>query len=421
MTPIRATHTLQYSCKIQQAPTDPQWTRPLAFPHVGHPTSIRSRDSIGRHDDVQGKLDHRPLAASPERATALLILTMIGVPAGLAQQPPVARPLPVPGATQKATAGAATQLFERNNLIAWCIVPFDSKKRGPEERAVMLQKLGFKHFAYDWRTEHISTFDAEVEALDRHGIGLDAFWVAPGELNRESRIILDLLKRHGKKAQLWVLLDLGNDRVQGAEQERRVKAAAEKLRPLAEEAGKIGCSLALYNHGGWFGEPENQIAIIERLKGQGVTNLGIVYNLHHGHDHLDRFAEVLTKLMPYLAALNINGMDPGGDRAGRKILPLGQGSRDLELLRTIAASGYKGPIGILGHTQDDAEERLKDNLDGLDWLVPQLDGHPAGKRPSRALPCPLQLPRRSSRPMCPPLPRFRARQRHLMIRLLSPR
>ena len=26
---------------------------------------------------------------------------------------------------------------------------------------------------------------------------------------------------------------------------------------------------------------------------------------------------------------------------------------------------------------DDAEERLHDNLDGLDWLVPQLDGQPA--------------------------------------------
>jgi putative heme-binding domain-containing protein len=314
--------------------------------------------------------------------TTLLILTIFGVPAGLAQSPPV------PGAAQKATAEATRQLFARDNLIAWCIVPFDCKKRGPEERAVMLQKLGFNHFAYDWRTEHISSFDAEVEALDRHGIGLDAFWVAPGELNQESRIILDLLKRHGKKARLWVLLDLGNDRVQGAEQERRVKVAAEKLRPLAEEAGKIGCSLALYNHGGWFGEPENQIAIIERLKGQGVANLGIVYNLHHGHDHLDRFPNLLTTMMPYLVALNINGMDPGGDRAGRKILPLGQGSRDLELLRAIAASGYKGRIGILGHTQDDAEERLKDNLDGLDWLVPQLDGRPAGPRPKPRTPVP---------------------------------
>jgi putative heme-binding domain-containing protein len=281
-------------------------------------------------------------------------------------------------AIQDTKAKPSNSLFARDNLIAWCIVPFDSKKRGPEDRAAMLEKLGFKHFAYDWRAEHIPTFDAEIESLKRHGVALDAFWVAPGELNRESRLILDALKRHGVHAQLWALLDLGADRVTGAEQQKRVATAAAKLKPLAEEAEKIGCSLALYNHGGWFGEPENQIAIIERLKGQGVANVGIVYNLHHGHDHLDRFAALLAKMKPYLRAINLNGMDPGGDRFGRKILQLGQGSLDLSLLRTIRDSGYNGPIGILGHTQDDAEERLRDNLDGLDWLVPQLDGAPAG-------------------------------------------
>jgi hypothetical protein len=161
-----------------------------------------------------------------------------------------------------------------------------------------------------------------------------------------------------------------------------------KLRPLAEEAAKIGCSLALYNHGGWLGEPENQIAIIERLKGQGVTTVGMVYNLHHGHDHLDRFAERLATMKPYLKALNLNGMDGGGDRVGRKILPLGQGALDLELLRIIRESGYHRPIGILGHTMDDAEERLRDNLDGLDWLVPQLDGKPPGTRPKPRTPVP---------------------------------
>src|ERR1700733_14079522 len=95
-------------------------------------------------------------------------------------------------------------LFAHDNLIAWCIVPFDSKKRGPEERAAMLARLGFKHFAYDWRAEHIPTFDAEVDALKKHGISLDAFWVATGELNGESKIILDVLKRHDVKADLWV-------------------------------------------------------------------------------------------------------------------------------------------------------------------------------------------------------------------------
>ena len=37
---------------------------------------------------------------------------------------------------------------------------------------------------------------------------------------------------------------------------------------------------------------------------------------------------------------------------------------------------------------DDAEERLKDNLDGLDWLVPQLEGRPAGPRPRPRTPVP---------------------------------
>src|SRR5262249_45440442 len=150
------------------------------------------------------------------------------------------------------------------------------------------------------------------------------------------------------------------------------------LRPLAEEAAKIGCSVGLYNHGGWFGEPENQIAIIEQLK---LPNVGIVYNLHHGHVHLDRFPELLKKMRPHLYALNLNGMERNGDQLGKKILPLGQGALDLDLLRAVRASGYQGPIGIIGHTQDDAEARLQDNLDGLQWLVDQLDGNPAGPRP----------------------------------------
>ena len=280
------------------------------------------------------------------------------------------------------------KLFARDNLIAWCIVPFDSKARSPEDRAAMLEKLGFKHFAYDWRGEHIPTFDAELDALKKHHVALDAFWCAPGELNRESKIILDVLKRHGVKADLWALLDLGPDKVTGAEQERRVALAASKLKPLAEAAKAIGCRVALYNHGGWFGEPENQVAIIERLKMEGVDNVGIVYNLHHGHAHLDRLPTLLKTIMPHVWTINLNGMDRDGEAKGRKILPLGQGSLDLAVLRIIVDSGYKGPIGILGHTQDDAEARLRDNLDGLDWLVPQLEGKSPGPRPAPRTPVP---------------------------------
>ncbi len=91
-------------------------------------------------------------------------------------------------------------------------------------------------------------------------------------------------------------------------------------------------------------------------------------------------------------------MDPGGDRHGRKILPLGQGALDLELLRIIRDSGYRGPDRHPRPHQDDAEERLRDNLDGLDWLVPQLEGKPAGPRPKPRTPVAAPAARPKPRP-----------------------
>src|SRR5947207_292596 len=95
------------------------------------------------------------------------------------------------------------KLFAQENLIAWCIVPFDSQKRGPEERAAMLLRLGFTKFAYGYRAEHVPTFDAEIEALKKHGIELTAWWF-PQTMNAEARQILDVLKRHNINTQLWV-------------------------------------------------------------------------------------------------------------------------------------------------------------------------------------------------------------------------
>jgi hypothetical protein len=274
------------------------------------------------------------------------------------------------------TPPAGTALFRHENLVAWCIVPFDAKKRGPEERAAMLERLGIKQLAYDWRAEHIPTFDAELEALARHGIKLTAFWF-PGGMNKDARTILDLLARHRVRCQLWVTGG-GAPPKSPDEQRNRVETEAQRIRPIAEAAAKIGCTVELYNHGGWFGEPENQIAIIKQLN---LPNVGLVYNQHHGHEHLARFPQLLATMMPYLHALNLNGMTKDGDKQRMKILPLGQGDLDLGLLKTIAESGYRGPIGILNHTGADAEGRLQDNLAGLDWLVAQLDGKQPGPKP----------------------------------------
>ena len=272
-------------------------------------------------------------------------------------------------------------LFARSNLVAWCIVPFDAKKRGPEERAAMMEKLGFKLFAYDYRAEHVPTFDAEIAALKRHNVRLLAWWF-PGALNDEAKMILDVFKRNNvRDVQLWITG--GGEPTKSADEQRaRVEAEAQRIHPIADAAAKIGCSVALYNHGAWFGEPENQIAIIEKLRPQGITNVGIVYNQHHGHDHVDRFAVLLQKMQPYLVALNLNGMVRDGDKVGKKILPMGQGDLDLNLLRLIRDSGWRGPVGILNHTDEDAETRLQENLRGLERLVGQLEERRAGVAPA---------------------------------------
>jgi sugar phosphate isomerase/epimerase len=280
----------------------------------------------------------------------------------------------------RATAGAAPDLFDRTNLVAWCIVPFDAQKRGPEERAAMLARLGFTQFAYDYRAEHIPTFDAEMAALKRHRIRLTAWWF-PRTLNAEARLILDVLKRHDLRGvQLWVT-GAGAPTKTLEEQTARIAAEAARLRPIAEAAAEIGATVALYNHGAWFGEPENQLALIAHLRAAGITNVGLVYNLHHGHDHIARFPALLALMKPHLLALNLNGTVPDGDKRGQKIVPLAQGELDAALLTAIRDSGWRGPIGILNHTDEDAEGRLRDNLAGLDWLRQKISGQPTGPRP----------------------------------------
>jgi hypothetical protein len=57
------------------------------------------------------------------------------------------------------------------------------------------------------------------------------------------------------------------------------------------------------------------------------------------------------------------------DKLGKQIIPIGLGELDKELIKTIADSGYRGPIGILNHTEEDAEARLLDNIEGLAWAT----------------------------------------------------
>src|SRR5688572_10455064 len=173
---------------------------------------------------------------------------------------PALLPLAISAAADPDTPSAPSGgIFARDNLVAWCIVPFDARKRGPEERVAMLRKLGFRRYAYDWRAEHLPSFDRELKLLAENGIKLEAVWF-PAALDESARTILGLLEKHRVRTQLWVTI--GDPAPGQSDPAAKLAAAVRILRPIAEAAANIGCRLALYNHGGWFGEPENQIAII---------------------------------------------------------------------------------------------------------------------------------------------------------------
>ena len=270
-------------------------------------------------------------------------------------------------ASPDAHAGANPKvLFARKNLTAWCVVPFDANKRGPEERAAMLQRLGFNHFAYDWREKDIPAFDAEVDAMKRHGVKIVAWWFPTDPNDPVAHIILEVCKRHHIHPQLWVMGG-GSEVSSPAEQTQRVEQEAERIGKIVDMARPYGCPVELYNHNNWFGHTDNEIAVIERLKTRGVLGVGMIYNFSHGHWDIDDFTAKWSRMKPYVVAVNVSGMV-----RSEALIPPAQGDHELEMLRVIRQSGWKGPIGLIAEQGGDAEVTLANGLAGLDWLAKEL-------------------------------------------------
>lgn len=267
-------------------------------------------------------------------------------------------------------------IYAKDNLVAWCIVPFDTKNRGPVERAEMLNKLGITRLAYDWREKHIPTFDEEIEACRSHHIKLEAFWMYSGpnpEQDQGLQAVLDVLKRKKVKTQIWLMIG-GIKNMNEMSQEEKIKAVARPVQYVVERAAALGCTVGLYNHGGWFGEPENQLAVIDYLK---KPNLGMVYNFHHAEEHIERFSQFFPKILPHLLALNLAGLKKGNPV---KVVPIGDGDAEQGMMEVVKKSGYKGLIGIINEdTAPDAEVGLTLNMKGLQKVLEAMGDRKALK------------------------------------------
>jgi len=340
-------------------------------------------------------------------------------------------------------------IWSRDNLIAWEIASADTKKRGSEERARLLNAYGIKRYAYlatrdpfgDDRA-NVSQLDInnEIEAMQRHGIEISAwyFWVNMEDPAKDPnvRAALEAFKRYRIQPQIWVSesfagtprspedwhsvlpsLPVGNksideyparkraDLIKGyiaadavvqlssypktlEEYEARVQREADRIHAFVKIASECGCKVNLYNHRGWFGMIENQLAIIKRLEEMGVTTVGLVYNFSHSrdffHDDSKVFAKLWKKMQPYVVAVNVTAVSLDGLQP----LYLSHGVGEIEMMRTIAESGWKGPVGLLlGDKGGDVESNIRKTLLGLDWIVGELrKPGSAGPRPVLTVP-----------------------------------
>lgn len=262
-------------------------------------------------------------------------------------------------------------LFARDNLLAWCIVPYDAEDRGPEERAQMLRDLGITMLAYDWRERHIPTFDAEWEALNKYGIKLQAFWMVTGlEPAGDSTVerVFDFVEQNNVQTQLWTYI-VETEEFRNMDPEEKVDKVVEILEYLAERAERAQCQIGLYNHRGWLGEPENQVKIIDQLDRE---NVGLVYNFHHAVGHHERFEEFFPTLVPHLMALNLAGIKSSDSV---NFYGIGEGDAEYDMIQVVAESDYAGPIGIINHDhQRDAREGLLTEMAGLEKVLRAIDG-----------------------------------------------
>ena len=286
--------------------------------------------------------------------------------------------LMVSGACQKSQTEHSTTeievadtpaIYDMENLLAWCVVPFDSEARGPAARVDMLKQLGFTKFAYDWRDQHLPSFPQEVELLNQQQIELTSVWWwidGQGEelLNQGNQQLLHYLDSLDVSCDIW--MSFSDNYFDGMDDATKLETAVESVKLLHQKAAAVGCRLMLYNHGSWFGDPRNQVAIIEE---SGLNDIGIIYNFHHAHQQMDQFSELLQVMLPYLNTVNINGMDENGP----KILTVGQGQREGEMLQILAESGFDGHVGIIGHLeQEDVEQVLNRNIQGLQRIIKTL-------------------------------------------------
>ncbi len=254
--------------------------------------------------------------------------------------------------------------FKVEDLSAWCIIDFDAKERTPEQRIVMLQELGITKYGFEKGKGDLSKMKHEFQLASESNIEIVSIFLwlnakrdSIGKLSPNNQQLLANLKETQQKPAVW--LSFSNNFFEDRTQKESIVLATEMIRFIKPRMDSLDCKLALYNHHGWFGNPHNQLEVLEKL---GQNDIGLVYNFHHAQEYVEEFPEIVKKIVPYLSHVNVNGVK----KKGPQILTIGDGDYEFNMIQQLLDAGYKGTWGILGHIKtEDVKLVLERNIAGL--------------------------------------------------------
>lgn len=340
------------------------------------------------------------------------------------------------GLVRTAHPSESGDLWAHEGLIPWVVGVYDPQPLSPEQRGQMLEKLGFKKFAFFWEPDRrdLRAVDAEIEALQRHHIDIVAWWFSYDAQDPFAKKLLLEFQRFHIHPALWVsptyrdlktawkayvpkrlatrrsqlyfktlpesdrgILMAAGEKAWNEYKSKTVASTSEdQLERIQQEVARIGAivrlaapygnSVALYNHGGWSGIEDNQLAIIERLETSGIGKVGMVYAFNHVrdryHDDTVDFPSLWARIKRHVVAITLTGvcMDDGSTAYPS------QGDGELAMMRIIQNSGWRGQVALFAgewHGRGDAETTLRNLLTGVDWLADEL------KRPGSGGPPPF--------------------------------
>ncbi|WP_185968966.1 sugar phosphate isomerase/epimerase [Carboxylicivirga sp. M1479] len=262
-------------------------------------------------------------------------------------------------------------LFSIDEVSPWCIIGFDSLNRTPEQRIDMLKQMGFTKYGFEKGKGDLSFMKDEFKLAKENNIEIISIFLrlntkrdSIGKLSPMNQELLSNLAEIDNKPTIW--LSFSNNFFEDLNQEQSIELSIKMIDFIKSKADEVGCKLALYNHRGWFGNPFNQVEILEKLNHDSIS---IVYNFHHAHEYIDEFPAIVKKIKPYLSHVNLNGVK----KEGPEILPIGQGDSEFEMINQLLQQGYNGPWGILGHLKnEDVQIVLNRNIDGLNLMNSKL-------------------------------------------------